>query len=104
MVLIEPSAISTPIWDKAVERLDAMLSGSDPRVTRYRDRLASFRESLRSADEHGKSPEDVAAKIEQALTEERPDTRYVVGASGKLATALRPLIPDRLADKLAERT
>jgi hypothetical protein len=30
-------------------------------------------------------------------------TREVVGASGKLATALRPLIPDRLADKLAER-
>jgi NAD(P)-dependent dehydrogenase (short-subunit alcohol dehydrogenase family) len=31
-------------------------------------------------------------------------TLDVVGAGGKLATALRPLIPDRLADKLAERT
>ena len=28
---------------------------------------------------------------------------YVVGAAGKVATALRPLIPDRLADKLTER-
>ena len=41
--------------------------------------------------------------IADALTDDKPDTRYVVGASGKIATALRPLIPDRFADKLAER-
>jgi len=104
VVLIEPSAISTPIWDKAIERIDAMLSGADPRLARYRERLAGFRESLQSADEHGKSPEDVAEAIEQALTEDKPDARYVVGAAGKVATALRPLIPDRIADKLGERT
>ena len=104
VILIEPSVISTPIWDKAAEQIDALLAGADPRVARYRDRLRQFRESLRSADEHGKSPDDVAAAIEQALTEDSPDTRYVVGAAGKVATALRPLIPDRLADKLAERT
>jgi len=104
VVLVEPSAISTPIWDKAIERLDSLLAGSDPRLGRYRERLASFRDSLRSADEHGKSPDDVAEAIEQALTEDKPDTRYVVGAAGKVATALRPLIPDRLADKLGERT
>jgi NAD(P)-dependent dehydrogenase (short-subunit alcohol dehydrogenase family) len=104
VVLVEPSAISTPIWDKAIERLDSLLAGSDPRLGRYRERLASFRDSLQSADEHGKSPDDVAEAIEQALTEDEPDTRYVVGAAGKVATALRPLIPDRLADKLGERT
>ena len=63
----------------------------------------AFRENLRTADEHGKPPEDVAEVIAEALTEEKPDTRYVVGGSGKIATALRPLIPDRIADKLAER-
>jgi NAD(P)-dependent dehydrogenase (short-subunit alcohol dehydrogenase family) len=103
VILIEPSAVSTPIWDKAIQQLDALLADGDPRLVRYRDRVQEFQESLRSADEHGKSPADVAATIEQALTEDSPDTRYVVGASGKLATALRPLIPDRLADKLAER-
>ena len=39
VILVEPSAISTPIWDKAIERLDALISGSDPRLARYRDRL-----------------------------------------------------------------
>jgi NAD(P)-dependent dehydrogenase (short-subunit alcohol dehydrogenase family) len=98
VILIEPSTISTPIWEKAIARLDAL-----DVPERYRERLQSFRESLRSADEHGKAPEDVAEVIAEALTDDEPDPRYVVGASGRIATALRPLIPDRLADKLAER-
>ena len=45
----------------------------------------------------------MADVIVEALNADKPDTRYVVGADGKIATALRPLIPDRLADKLGER-
>jgi NAD(P)-dependent dehydrogenase (short-subunit alcohol dehydrogenase family) len=104
VILIEPSAISTPIWAKGTQHLDELIASDAPELPRYRDRLQAFRESLKSADEHGKSPEDVAAIIAKALTENRPDTRYVVGGSGKLATALRPLVPDRLADKLSEQT
>ena len=104
VILIEPSAISTPIWDKAIAQLDRLLSRDPAGLARYRDRLTAFQESLHSADEHGKSPEDVADVIATALTEKRPDARYVVGGAGKLATALRPLVPDRIADKLAERT
>ncbi len=104
VILIEPSAISTPIWEKAVEHLNDLLIGDSPELPRYRDRLEAFRETLKSADEHGKAPEDVADVIAQALTEERPDTRYVVGGAGKLAAVLKPLVPDRLADKLAGQT
>lgn len=103
VVLIEPSTIATPIWDKAVAYLDELTAADDKRLKRYRDRLQAFRDTLRSADEHGKAPEDVAEVIAEALTTKKPDTRYVVGADGKLVTALRPLIPDRIADKLAER-
>jgi NAD(P)-dependent dehydrogenase (short-subunit alcohol dehydrogenase family) len=104
VILIEPSAISTPIWDKGTQHLDELMAAGAPELARYRERLQAFRESLESADEHGKSPEDVAEVIAKALTENRPDTRYVVGGSGKLAAALKPLVPDRLADKLAEQT
>jgi NAD(P)-dependent dehydrogenase (short-subunit alcohol dehydrogenase family) len=103
VILIEPSAISTPIWDKAITYLDGLVARDVPGLERYRERLSSFRESLKSADEHGKDAGDVADAILEALTTEHPDARYVVGGSGKLATALRPLIPDRLADKLGER-
>ncbi|MDA0180060.1 SDR family NAD(P)-dependent oxidoreductase [Solirubrobacter phytolaccae] len=104
VILIEPSTIATPIWDKAIAYLDQLTASDDKRLKRYRERLTSFRETLHSADEHGKAPKDVAEVIAEALTTKKPDTRYVVGADGKLATALRPLIPDRIADKLAERT
>jgi NAD(P)-dependent dehydrogenase (short-subunit alcohol dehydrogenase family) len=103
VILIEPSAISTPIWSKAIAYLDELLQSSAPGMVRYRERLTAFRDSLHSADEHGKAPEDVADAIAQALTAKRPNTRYVVGAAGRFAAALRPLIPDRVADKLAER-
>ena len=64
----------------------------------------AFRESLHSADEHGKPPEDVAEVIAQALTARGPTHGTSSAAAGRLATALRPLIPDRVADKLAQRT
>jgi NAD(P)-dependent dehydrogenase (short-subunit alcohol dehydrogenase family) len=104
VILIEPSAISTPIWSKAIAHLDELQQSRSPRMARYRERLTAFRESLHSADEHGKAPEDVAEVIAQALTAKKPDARYVVGTAGRLAAALRPLIPDRVADKVAERT
>jgi NAD(P)-dependent dehydrogenase (short-subunit alcohol dehydrogenase family) len=105
VVLVEPSIISTPIWDKGIAYLDALVRRLDPEQSaRYGDRLDAFRESLRSADEHGKDPEDVADVVVEALTTESPDTRYVVGGDGKLLTALRPFIPDRIADKVAEHT
>jgi NAD(P)-dependent dehydrogenase (short-subunit alcohol dehydrogenase family) len=103
VILIEPSAISTPIWEKATQRLDKLEAADAPELARYRERLHGFRDSRHSAHEHGKSPEDVAEVIAKALTERRPDTRYVVGGASKLATALKPLVPDRLADKLAEQ-
>jgi NAD(P)-dependent dehydrogenase (short-subunit alcohol dehydrogenase family) len=104
VVLIEPSAISTPIWDKAIAQLDELQRDAPPALARYDERLDAFRDTLHSADEHGKPAADVANAIVEALTAERPRTRYVVGADGKLAAVLRPLVPDRLADKLAEQT
>lgn len=103
VILVEPSTISTPIWDKAITRLDRLTASDDPRVDRYRERLSGFRERLNSADERGHSPDAAADVIVKALGADSPDTRYVVGFDGKLATALRPLIPDRLFDKIAER-
>jgi NAD(P)-dependent dehydrogenase (short-subunit alcohol dehydrogenase family) len=104
VVLIEPGVVSTPIWSKGIAYLDGLLRSGDPRLEVYRDRLLSFRDSLRSADEHGMDAQEVAVAIAEVLTDDDPDTRVVVGGAGKLLTALRPFVPDRIADKLAERT
>jgi NAD(P)-dependent dehydrogenase (short-subunit alcohol dehydrogenase family) len=104
VVLIEPSVISTPIWAKGIAYLDDLMRSGSPRLEVYRERLLAFRESLESADENGKDPQDVAEAVHEVLVAEDPDTRVVVGGAGKLLTALRPFVPDRVADKLAERT
>lgn len=103
VVLIEPAAVATPIWSKAIAGLDDLMSSNGPELDRYRDRLRAFADSLRSADDHGMDPSKVAEAVAEALFDDKPDTRTVVGGAGKLATALRPLIPDRLADRLGER-
>jgi NADP-dependent 3-hydroxy acid dehydrogenase YdfG len=64
-------------------QLDADGHDVSPRLDRYRERLTAFRESLESADEHGKPAQDVAETIAEALTTEKPETRYVVGGAGK---------------------
>lgn len=96
--LIEPGVMSTSIWGKAGERVDALLASQDPAVDRYRERLRTFKDSLQGGDDHGSSPDDVAKSIEKALTSSRPATRYPVGLSAKLTTAVVPLVPDRVLD------
>lgn len=104
VIVVEPPAISTPIWAKTVEQLDDLRRRDGAALERYGERLDAFRSSLESADKRGMSPNDVAAVIAKALTARRPRTRYAVGVAGKIATALRPLLPDRVVDRLAART
>jgi hypothetical protein len=54
VILTEPSATSTPIWSKAIDSLDELQQSTSPRLAPYRRWLTAFRESLHSADEHGK--------------------------------------------------
>ena len=103
VVIVEPGPISTPIWSKGVQRIEALLTGALPETERYRERLNSYRKTLIKADEYGGSPQDVAQVIEKALTESRPSTRYPVGATARLATIVKPLVPDRLYDAVSRR-
>jgi NAD(P)-dependent dehydrogenase (short-subunit alcohol dehydrogenase family) len=93
VILIEPSAISTPIWEKATQRLDELETTGAPELSRYRERLHGFRESLRRADEHGEPPADVAEIIARALTEKRPDNR-------RRRTYRRPPFVRRLTERV----
>jgi NAD(P)-dependent dehydrogenase (short-subunit alcohol dehydrogenase family) len=101
--IIEPGPITTGIWGKAVERVDELLTRS-PEVDRYRDRLVKFRSTLDRADDKGGSPQDVAEAIEKALTASHPSSRYPVGATAKLASAVKPWIPDKLYDAVTRRS
>ena len=103
VTVIEPGPVKTQIWSKGLERLDDVLSSDRPAVEHYRERLESFRRTLRITEASGQTPESVAEVIYEALTVERPRTHYPVGLQARLIDVVRPWVPDRLFDAVIHR-
>jgi NAD(P)-dependent dehydrogenase (short-subunit alcohol dehydrogenase family) len=102
VALIEPTAISTPIWTKARAGVEEQLAGLDAEASElYAERLAEFAEQLESADRHGDEVGKVAEKIAAAL--DGSGGRYPVGRGAGAVTRLRPLIPDLIWDQVVGR-
>jgi NAD(P)-dependent dehydrogenase (short-subunit alcohol dehydrogenase family) len=102
VALIEPTAISTPIWTKARAGVEEQLAGLDAEASElYAERLTEFAEQLESADRHGDEVGKVAEKIAAAL--DGSGGRYPVGRGAGAVTRLRPLIPDLIWDQVVGR-
>lgn len=98
--LVEPGPVATPIWAKARQQVAAQRAALDgERRELYDERLRSFEDSLRRAEEKGESPSKVAGKIAAAL--EGGGARYPVGRGARTLATLRPLLPDPVFDRLA---
>jgi NAD(P)-dependent dehydrogenase (short-subunit alcohol dehydrogenase family) len=98
VALVEPGAIQTPIWAKAIAQVEAQRrSLDDEGRALYDQRLATFQDKLRSADRGGDPPEKVAEKIAAALGGD--GARYPVGRGARTLSRLRPLLPDALFDR-----
>lgn len=101
VLVIEPGPMSTRIWVKALDRVDALLADPTPALDRYRERLTTFRNRIEVGEDQAQSPEAVAHTIEKALTADRPSTRYPVGLPAKLTGVVQPFVPDRIFDRVA---
>lgn len=95
--VIQPGQVKTPIWDKARELEDRM----DEVPERYRA-LASrmLEEMVRSGNEEGIEPEDVAAAIADALVSDRPRARYALPLRERVLARVMPALPEILSDRL----
>lgn len=103
VVVIEPATMATEIWAKG----RASLGESRERLTAeqravYGKELATFDERLASAED-SEDPGEVADIILDALTAGSPSDRYTVGRGAGSLTALRPLLPDAVFDRIAKR-
>ena len=106
--IIEPGAVATPIWDKALqkfknlpdyiskEQLD-LYYPSWPDVVKQAtlDKERSFRSAM--------PVEHVVKRIRHALTDKNPKIRYIVGRDAKLIIFLKWILPVRLFDKIAKK-
>ena len=104
VVLIEPGAIDTPIWEKGLDlardTVDALPEGGR---ARYAPQIEVALDSIESQGRRGIPSERVAEAVSSALLARQPKARYVVGRDARLAIIAKRFLPDRVMDGLLRR-
>jgi NAD(P)-dependent dehydrogenase (short-subunit alcohol dehydrogenase family) len=100
VVLVEPGAVATPIWETSIaaaERLQQTLPAAVEEL--YGRGIAAARTSALRSAARGMPADHVAAVVVRALTVRRPRARYLVGIDARI-TAIVARLPDQLRDRL----
>ncbi|MFC5702356.1 oxidoreductase [Cohnella faecalis] len=97
VVLVEPGAYRTPIWDKGLEQI----SGSDN--SPYIHRLRAILRYSRRAAETAPDPQQVADLIGRLAGARSPRLRYPIGRGSLLALWGKALLPWKWFERLIER-
>lgn len=99
--VIEPGAISTPIWNKTRRDVNGRESmWSEESKAMYIDGVNRVKHIAATAEKNAAPPSLVADAVIQALTSLNPKTRYLVGRDAKLRALVSALLPDNLQDRL----
>ncbi|MEO1060400.1 MAG: SDR family oxidoreductase [Actinomycetota bacterium] len=101
VVLLEPGAVVTPIWDKADAEVDDLVARFDDETRPLYEWMRPMGERMiADGREHGVAASEVAELVERALTAVRPRARYVIGTQAKAGAAISRFAPDWLRDRL----
>ena len=101
--LIEVAPVATAIFGKTYAELDALGQGLGEAGYRlYEKQIAAVRKATEKAAADADPPLVIAKAIENALTSDKPKTRYLVGHGGK-EVAIVAALPDRARDKALAR-
>jgi NAD(P)-dependent dehydrogenase (short-subunit alcohol dehydrogenase family) len=96
---VEPGAIATPIWKKALDAADGPAAATLLRAGElYAKPMKALRRFGEHADRTAVPAELVARVVHHALTARKPKTRYLVGKDAKIQAMLTRLLPDRMLD------
>lgn len=98
VIMIEPAAMETAIFDKArISATESLKKIPHEKIVLYEQALARVERSL---EHQSLNPPDVVAKaVLKALHTSRPRTRYAVGRGARLAVMIGRL-PDQWRDRL----
>ena len=101
---VEPGAIRTPAVDKTLGDVEAVIRNLPSEgIAQYGSMLRTFAKRAYDREMNGSSPDVVADAIHDALTSDKPCSRYRVGKHATLLGALAALLPDRLLDAVRFR-
>lgn len=99
VVLIEPGAVKTPIWEKGRRTADEVeASMSAEARERYAWAVAGVRKGIDQQERQGVPPSKVAEVVERALTSPRPRARYLVGLDALATAVVARVLPDSARD------
>ncbi|HEV8044312.1 MAG TPA: SDR family oxidoreductase [Rubrobacter sp.] len=97
VILVEPGAVRTEIWDKGAAQAGRYAD------TDYAEPLARFAKYAEGLARKGYSPEKFGEFVREVFEKEKPKTRYAI-VPGKFANFTVPrLLPDRWLDRLIAR-
>lgn len=100
VILVEPGAIATPIWERGRASGDALLEQlPDEAAERYAAQIAAARANAERSARRGAPPERAAKVIVDALTARNPRPRRLVGTDAVIASIVARL-PFRLRYRL----
>jgi NAD(P)-dependent dehydrogenase (short-subunit alcohol dehydrogenase family) len=102
--IIEPGAVNTPIWEKALAAADRAAATVPPHALEpYETDLTAMRATTRRTAEAALPVERVVRAVLHAMTARRPKTRYFIPLQTRLLFCEFRLVPDRIRDWLIRR-
>jgi NAD(P)-dependent dehydrogenase (short-subunit alcohol dehydrogenase family) len=100
VMLIEPGAIATPIWNRGRATGDELQSVNPEAWARYASQIEARRELAKRGATSGLDPAVPAKIILEALQNESPAPRQVVGRDAKVVAAMVRVLPSRALYRL----
>jgi NAD(P)-dependent dehydrogenase (short-subunit alcohol dehydrogenase family) len=103
VLLIEPGAIATPIWDRGRDVADQVRSQNPEVNVRYSHQIEAAAKMANRLARSGLDASVAAKVILEALQDHNPPPRQVVGREAKVLAALARLLPYRVLYGLTAR-
>ena len=98
--LVDPGATDTAIFGKTFEELDGLESALGGHgYALYEQQIAGVRRLVEKTAAGAAKPAVLARAIADALTSDKPKTRYLAGKGAKETAALAHSLPDHLKDR-----
>jgi NAD(P)-dependent dehydrogenase (short-subunit alcohol dehydrogenase family) len=104
VVLVEPGAIDTPIWEKGLAASEDQLAALSPELqTVYGHRLQGMKALTKQTARGAVAPEEAAKVIVHTLLASRPPAQVFIGRQAKLMALAQRALPTRAFDRLMVR-
>jgi len=102
--VVAPGAISTPMAEQSLEKLEELYNNSFPEVqSDYKFLYEGMAKTLENQNQSATSPEKIAEVIVKALTTENPKARYSIGAANTGLSTIRKIAPKSFGDWFLKR-